>query len=196
MNRVIAVTAALATAAMAGTVVATVVPAMAAPRPAAAHPAPRSTSGHSPTGTQTAMAVRAKSAAPGANVPPTVIGSELGGGKYVTVVSCQGVDSPPPITLAEPATPLIVNGAGPSAAILKMLQKPNPYTTVYTCTVTVKEKKMPAKPKAAVRTPRKQGCVIMVNGRAYGRSRCSKGVTLNTGFGGQAAQVKNHHPAG
>ncbi len=207
MNRVIAVAATLATAAAAaGTMAATVVPAAAVPRPAA-HPAPHSTTGHSTTGhsttgTQTAAAAPAKSAAaPGAEFPTTVIGSELDGGKYVTVVHCQGVDSPPPITLAKPATPLIVNGAGPSAAILKMLQKPNPYTTVYTCTVTVKEKK-PAKPKVAapgrgaVRTAHKQGCVIMANGRANGRARCPKDVTLNTGFGGRATQVKNHHPAG
>jgi hypothetical protein len=207
MNRVIAVTATLATAAaVAGTMAATVVPAAAVPRPAAAHPAPSASPGHANPGHsgpgQSGTAAPAKPAtAPGKVFPPTVIGSELDGGKYVTVVHCQGVDSPPPITLAKPATPLIVNGAGPSTAILKMLQKPNPYTTVYTCTVTVKEKK-PAKPKVAaprrgaVRTAPKQGCVIMASGRANGRSRCPKDVTLNTGFGGRATQVKNHHPAG
>jgi hypothetical protein len=213
MNRVIAVTAAFATAAMAGTMAVSIVPAMAAPRPAAAHLTAHGNTGHSnaghsaKTGTtaktnaQIVMAAPAKAAAvPGASLPPTVIGSEFAGGKYVTVVQCQGVDSPPPITLARPAKPLIVNGAGPSAAILKTLQRPNSYKTIYTCTVTVKEK-APAKPKAALHKAHKPGCEIAAGGpassaRGRASSRCTKPVTLNTGFGGLAPQVKNHHPAG
>ena len=189
MNRVIAVTAAFATA---------------APRPAAAHPTVHANTGHANTGhaktgapaaanPRAVPAAPAKAAAaPGANFPPTVIGSELDGGKYVTVVHCQGVDSPPPITLAKPATPLIVNGAGPSATVLKMLQRPNPYKTIYTCTVTVKQK-VPAKPEAAKKvTAHKPGCEIA----AAGAASCTRTVTLNTGFGGLAPRVKNHHPAG
>ena len=107
---------------------------------------------------------------------PTTIGSELGGGKYVTVVHCQGVDSPPPVTLGKPGTPLTVNGTGPSAAILAMIKKPGPYKTIYTCTVTVKER-VPAKPRPKV----KKGCEI----KSGGRTRCTKPVTLNTGFGGR-----------
>lgn len=181
MNRVIAVTAALATAAVAGTTAAaaTILPAMAAPRPAAAHPAEPA---------QRAAPLRA-AGTPGPGFPPTTIGSELGQGKYVTVVRCQGVDSPPPVTLARPGTPLTVNGAGPSAAILAELKKPNPYKAIYTCTVTVEEK-VPPKPRPAVK--HKKGCEIKEGGRA----RCTKPVTLNTGFGGEAQQVKDHHPAG
>ena len=181
MNRVIAVTASLATAAVAGTMVAaaTIVPAMAAPRPAAAHPAEPA---------QQAARLRA-AGAPGPGFQATTIGSELDKGKYVTVVHCQGVDSPPPVTLGKPGTPLTVNGTGPSAAILAALKKPNPYKTIYTCTVTVEEK-VPARPRPAAK--HKKGCEIKEGGRA----RCTKPVTLNTGFGGEAQQVKNHHPAG
>jgi hypothetical protein len=222
MNRVIAVTATLATAAMAGTMVvaAAGVPAMAAPRPASAHPAkqagqakkaaPAKQAVHAKAGgARAATAARSKAAAAaGPSFLPTVIGSELGGGKYVTVVSCHGVDSPPPVTLAKPGTPLVVNGVGPSAAVLTMLQKPNPYKTVYTCTVTVREK-VPAKPKPVAKVKKahkahKKGCEIATGGPTGGpggrptggRTGCTKPVTLNTGFGGEAPQVKDHHPAG
>jgi len=179
MNRVVAVTATLATAALAGTMMV-----------AAAH---ASTPAHAAT---TALA-KAATAEP-AKLPSfaaTTIGSELDDGTYTTVVHCQGVDSPPPITLAKPGTPLTVNGVGPSAAILKMFQKPSPYKTIYTCTVIVREK-VPAKPRkvTAVKSvpAHKPGCEIAPRGRAG----CTKLVTLNTGFGGLAPQVKDHHPAG
>jgi hypothetical protein len=170
MNRVTAVAATLATATMAAA--AAIVPAMAAPRPVAAHPA----------------AQHAKLPA----FPPTVIASELDGGKYVTVVRCHGVDSPPPIHLARPATPLTVSGVGPSAAILKMLKHADPYKNIYTCTVLVEEK-VPATPKpvAKVKKAHQAGCEIMTGGR----NGCAKKVTLNTGFGGLAPQVTRHHPA-
>jgi hypothetical protein len=200
MNRVIAVSATLATAATATMVaVATIVPAMAAPRPAAAHSVTHEkTTAHAKTSTQAKAAAQAKARAQAKAQakataqraklpvsPPTEIGSELDGRKYVTVVRCQGVDSPPPINLAKPGTPLIVSGVGPSAAILKMLQKPNPYKTIYTCTLVVRMKV--AKPKKAHKT----GCEIMTGGR-----KGCKTVTLNTGFGGLAHQVTGHHPAG
>ena len=190
MNRVTAVAATLATATMAAA--ATIVPAMAAPHPAAAAPAKPAK-----TTTTTAHAQLASSL-------PTQVASELDGGKYVTIVRCQGVDSPPPVHLAAPGAPLTVTGAGPSAAVFKMLNQADPYKDVYTCTVLVKEK-VPAKPKPAAH---KTGCEIGeigpgsipggrngVNGR-NGRNWCTKKVTLDTGFGGLARQVKNHHPAG
>ena len=224
MNRVSAVSATLATAAMAGTMVvaAAGVPALAAPRPATAHPAApakqaaqakqaanaRKAANAKAAGARAATAATAArskaAAAAGPSFLPTVIGSELGGGKYVTVVSCHGVDSPPPVTLAKPGTPLVVNGVGPSAAVLTMLAKPNPYKTVYTCTVTVREK-VPAKPKPVAKVKKahkahKKGCEIAAGGPAGGptggRTACTKPVTLNTGFGGEAPQVKDHHPAG
>jgi hypothetical protein len=219
MNRVIAVTATLATAAMAGTMAAAGVPAMAAPRPATAHPAAhgKQAAHAKAAGTRAATAARSKAAAAqGPSFLPTVIGSELGGGKYVTVVSCHGVDSPPPVTLAKPGTPLVVNGVGPSAAVLTMLKKPNPYKTIYTCTVTVREK-VPAKPKPVAKVKKahkvgKKGCEIATGGPTGGRTGgptggrtggptggrtgCTKPVTLNTGFGGEAPQVKDHRPAG
>jgi hypothetical protein len=187
MNRVIAVTATLASAAMAGTMAAAAtIPALAAPRPVAAHPARHAekAAARSAFGAQPRAA-----AAPGPGFQPTTTGSELDGGKYVTVVHCQGVDSPPPVTLDKPGTPLTVNGTGPSAAILTMLKKPGPYKTIYTCTVTVEEK-APASPKPVAKV--KKGCEI----KSGGRARCTKPVTLNTGFGGEAQQVKDHHPAG
>jgi hypothetical protein len=200
MNRVTAVTATLVTAAAATVVVATVGPAMAAPHPTTARSA--------------AHAKLASSAAHGklANFA-TEIGSELQGGKYATVVQCHGVDSPPPVQLAQPGTPLTVDGVGPSAAIVAMLKKPNAYKTIYACTVVIEEK-APAKQKAqgkacevaAGNSGRRVGggctnaqlkdCEIAAgsSGRRVGGG-CTKPVTLNTGFGGMAKQVKNHHPA-
>ena len=76
---------------------------------------------------------------------------------------------------------------GPSAAIFKMLKQADPYKNIYTCTVLVKEK-VPAKPRAAVTKKiaahkvRGSGCEIATGGG----TRCTKKVTLNTGFGGLA----------
>jgi hypothetical protein len=192
---------------MAGTmVVAATVPAVAAPRLKAVKPAAHAAAPAAPAGH--AKAAAAHSAAP-ANDVPTVIGSELDKGKYATIVNCHGVDSPPPVTLGKPGTPLTVNGIGPSAAILATLKHPNPYKTIYVCTVTVKEK-VPPKPKAAVAGPavRRTGCEIAGGGGtggpgggpgggpSGGHKTCAKPVTLNTGYGGLASQVKGHHPAG
>lgn len=193
MNRVTAVAATLATAAAATMAAATIGPAMAAPRSAAGHPAAhvRSATAHARTAPAKATAKRATPA----SSLPTEIASELDGGKYVTVVRCQGVDSPPPVHLGKPGTPLIVSGGGPSSAISKMLKQADPYKDVYTCTVLVEEK-VPAKPRAAVTKKiaahKVRGCEIATGGS----TRCTKKVTLNTGFGGLAPQVKQHHPAG
>jgi hypothetical protein len=195
MNRVTAVAATLATAAAATMAAATTGPAMAAPRSVTAHPAAQSKPATAHPGT-----TQAKTTAQQAKLTsflPTEIASELDGGKYVTIVSCHGADSPPPVRLAKPGTPLTVSGVGPSAAIFKMLKQADPYKNIYTCTVVVKEK-VPAKPSAAVTKKiaahrvRKSACEIA----AGGGTRCTGKVTLNTGFGGFARQVKHHHPAG
>ena len=194
MNRVTAVAAMLATAATATMAAATIGPALAAPRPSAAHPASHASAAHA----NESAAQQAKLA----SLLPTEIASEFDGGKYVTIVQCQGVDSPPPVRLGQPGTPLTVSGVGPSAAIFKMLKQADPYKNVYTCTVLVKEK-VPAKPRADVTKKikahkvRGSGCEIATGGNATGgNARCTKKVTLNTGFGGLAGQVKRHHPAG
>jgi hypothetical protein len=195
MNRVTAVAATLATAAAATMAAATTGPAMAAPRSVTAHPAAQAK-----TATAHASTTQAKTPAQQAKLTsflPTQIASELDGGKYVTIVRCQGVDSPPPIHLAKSGTPLTVSGVGPSAAIFKMLKQADPYKNIYTCTVLVKEK-VPAKPSAAVTKKiaahkvRKSACEIATGGS----TRCTKKVTLDTGFGGLARQVKHHRPAG
>ena len=195
MNRVTAVAATLATAAAATMAAATTGPAMAAPRSVIAHPA-----AHAKSATAHPTTTQAKTTAQQAKLTsflPTEIASELDGGKYVTIVSCHGADSPPPVRLAKPGTPLTVSGVGPSAAIFKMLKQADPYKNIYTCTVVVKEK-VPAKPSAAVTKKiaahkvRKSACEIA----AGGGTRCTGKVTLNTGFGGLARQVKHHHPAG
>ena len=194
MNRVTAVAAMLATAATATMAAATIGPALAAPRPSAAHAAAHASAAHA----NESAAQQAKLA----SLLPTEIASEFDGGKYVTIVQCQGVDSPPPVRLGQPGTPLTVSGVGPSAAIVKMLKQADPYKNVYTCTVLVKEK-VPAKPRADVTKKikahkvRGSGCEIATGGNTTGgNTRCTKKVTLNTGFGGLAAQVKRHHPAG
>lgn len=193
MNRAIAVTATLAMGTMVAAV--TIVPAMAAARPGATHPVSHATTTTAKTKAK-AAGVRRQLAAQQVGLPgslPVTNGSELDNAKYVTVVHCQGTDTPPPITLAKPGTPLRVNGTGQSAGILQMLQQPNPYKTVYTCTVVVKVKVAP-KPKPNKFT----GCEIKGGGGTGGGSgkRCTKPVTLNTGFGGLAARVRDHRPAG
>ena len=195
MNRVTAVAATLATAAAATMAAATTGPAMAAPRSVTAHPA-----AHAKSATAHPSTAQAKTTAQQAKLTsflPTEIASELDGGKYVTIVSCHGEDSPPPVRLAKPGTPLTVSGVGPSAAIFKMLKQADPYKNIYTCTIVVKEK-VPAKPSAAVtkkiaaHKARRSACEIATGGG----TRCTKKVTLNTGFGGLARQVKHHRPAG
>jgi hypothetical protein len=173
MNRVLAAAAALAAAA---TATVSILPAMAAPRPAAGRAAarPAARAGGAPvTAALAATAQRAMVA-----VPVSVqIASELDGGKYVTVVQCSGpADTPPPVTLLKPGTPLTVHGGGSSSAVLRLLKKPTAYKTVYTCRVIVKEK-VPSAPKKTVKKTR------------------PRHTTINTGFGGLAPQVSRHHPA-
>jgi hypothetical protein len=209
MNRATAATAALAMGTLAAA--ATIGPAMAAPRPAAAHTATRVMKKKT---THVAAATMAKLAAQAARVasdPTVTIGSELDNGQFVTVVTCQGAATPPPITVGAPGTPLTAHGIGPSAGILAMLSKPNPYKTIYTCTVTVEEKFPTTSTSASTSTSRSTStstststskttiktvpkvCVTVVE--KTGRTVvCHKSVIVSTGFGGMAPQVKVHHP--
>jgi hypothetical protein len=198
MNRVTVAAATLATAATATmAVAATVAPAVAAPRPAAAHPAAH------------AKAAATAQQANSTSFLPTQTASELDHGKYVTVVHCVGVDSPPPVHLGTGGVPLTVSGEGPSSAVFKMLKQADPYKTVYTCTVNVEERTPAAKPAASVSKKLAEhwaGCELAEGkgtsgkgwtrgGHGKGGKRCTRKVTLNTGFGGLARQVEHHRPA-
>jgi hypothetical protein len=175
MNRVIAVVGTLATVTAASAAVLTNGPAMAASRPGGARPAVLVKT----------IARQAKEAA----LATTAIAGYSGGGKYVTVVHCTGAATPPPIRLGQPGTPLTAKGVGPSAGILAMLKKPNPYKTIYTCTVTVEQQTAP-KPQR----PRAAAACEIAGGAGHGGTVCTRSVTLNTGFGGMAGRVAGHHP--
>jgi hypothetical protein len=175
MRRIIGAVA-VAAAALAAAAVMT--PAFAATRPAE-HAAKTRTAGHGKVKHHVKP------------TPADVITSQLGhGGKYVTVVRCTGsVPTPPPVTLAQLNDPLTVRGGHPTAGVIKQLARPKTYRTVYSCTVTVKEK---------VPTPKKKthpaGCELG-KGAPTSRKSCHR-VVLNTGFGGEAGTVAHHHPAG
>jgi len=186
-------------------------PAMAAPRPATTQPAaPARSINRATTTVERAQLAAGQSAVVG--LSSADIAAQTDGGKYLTVVHCRGVDTPPPIRVGEPGTPLTAYGTGSSAGLLKMLAKPNPYKTIYTCTVSV-EVKPPAKPAkkpAKKADTRKHACELGTGSGAAGgtggtggtgsgggaKDRCTKSVTLNTGFGGMASQVGRHHVAG
>jgi hypothetical protein len=190
----VSLASAAAGAAAAAAAVATMGPAMAAPRPAAVRPA-----AHDRTVTRATTAVERASLATGQSSIPGLssadIAAESDGGEYLTVVHCRGVDTPPPVRVGAPGTPLTASGTGPSAGLLAMLSRPNPYKTVYTCGVSI-EMKAAAKPSPA---PRKAACEIGAASGSTGAGQagagCTKAVTLNTGFGGMAAQVAHHRPA-
>jgi hypothetical protein len=203
MNRVLAVAVTAATATMVAG--AAIVPAMAAQRPAHARTAATASakkSGAKAAGATTAES-RAKLAAQhsaASALAPLQITSQLGNGQYVTVVQCHGsVKTPPPVEVGQPDAPLTVHGSGLTSGMLATMKKPNAYKTVYACTVVVKER-VAAKPKP--RTAGHRSCTV-VSGTGSGAGsaggaggkRCKK-VTLNTGFGGMASKVAQHHPAG
>jgi len=147
-------------------------------------------------GRATTAAERAKVTVKTAAGAPVTIGSETKGGKYVTVIHCSGEKTPPPIKVGQPGRPLVASGIGPSAPLLSMLSKPNPYKTVYTCTVTVKEKTVTPKAKVTATGACNLGSsgVAGKTGVKTSAKACHKHVTLNTGFGGMAKQVAGHHP--
>ena len=174
---------------------------MAASRPAAAHSAALGRSlNRATTAVERARLAAGQPALPGLSTAN--IAGETDGGKYLTVVHCAGVDTPPPIRIDRPGTPLTASGTGPSAGLLKMLSKPNPYKTVYTCTVNIE-----LKVTVPVAPPKKPHCELSPSGGTTGGgtggsgggrhtgTACTKSVTLNTGFGGMAGQVAHHRPA-
>ncbi|MGH3168054.1 MAG: hypothetical protein ACRDN0_19490, partial [Trebonia sp.] len=122
---------------------------------------------------------------------PVRIVSQYGHGKYMSILTCGGVDTPPPIRLKAPGAPLTLKGTGPSAGETKALSKPKAYMKVFKCTIMLDEKVPP--------TP---GCELAAGGpgsggpgdSGTGAAACHRQVTLNTGFGGEAASVALHHP--
>src|SRR5579871_2365854 len=134
VNRVSVVGVTIAAGAVAAVAVtAAIMPAMAATRPAAAHRAAQPAARARSLNRATTAAERAELAAGQPGVPglsAADIAAQADGGKYLTVVHCRGVDTPPPIRVGAPGTPLTAFGTGPSAGLLKMLAKPNPYKTV------------------------------------------------------------------
>jgi hypothetical protein len=199
MNRVSAVAATLTAAAtLTVAAAATVTPAHAAVRLAGARPAHVRTIARTTTAAEQARLIAEQAASD----PSTAIAAESGDGKYVTVVRCSGESTPPPIKLGQPGTPLTASGSGPSAGLLALLSKPNPYKTVYTCTVAVEMKST----ASSTATPENTAEVAKPEDKAARRPLCessdmgikakvcAKKVTLNTGFGGMAKQVAGHHP--
>jgi hypothetical protein len=181
MKRVIVVAATLAAATAAAVAVLTNGPALAATRPPGARPAVLAKT--------IAREAKATGQPQDAALATAAIAGYLDGGKYVTVVHCTGAGTPPPIRLGQPGTPLTAKGVGPSAGILAMLKKPNPYKTIYTCTVTVEQQTAP-KPQR----PRAAAACEIAGGAGHGGTVCTRSVTLNTGFGGMAWRVAGHHP--
>jgi len=190
-----------ASAAAAIAMTAAIAPALAAPRPTAEHAARPRAAAHGKTSD------RAKTTASYgklAQAVPHVITTQLGGGKYVTVVRCTGsVSTPPPVQLARRDDPLTVVGHHPTAAVVKLLSKPKAYKTVYTCTVivevkvpVVKKKTHPSRPSHPGKEGGKGGCAAGTVGGGTGKGHgCHRVIIVNTGFGGEAGTVAGHHPA-
>lgn len=199
MNRVISAVITVAAAATATiALAAAITPAMAAQHPAHSRPASQAKrTVHAKTATHREETARdAKSV-----TLPDEIASQLGGGKYVTIVRCSGtVSTPAPVRIARPDVPLMVHGRALKKKIVKLLRKPHTYKTVYHCTVVVKVKVavVAKRVKQVKKTTHKKSCEIPAVGPGAGGTGagCSRIVTLNTGFGGAAGKVAGHHPAG
>jgi hypothetical protein len=184
-----------AVAASAAVTVALAVAAVGAAAPtavlAAARPAPGTS--HAKGARTHAAPAKASSAKDGSNKrrasekgDPVTIVSQFGDGKYLSVLTCHGVDTPPPIRLNAPGTPLTLTGTGPSAVETASLNKPKAYAEVYTCTIVLREKRLTATPT----------CELATGGPGGSAAACHQKITLNTGFGGEAASVALHHPRG
>lgn len=125
---------------------------------------------------------------------PVHIPSQYGSGQYVSVVDCQGAQTPPPVRLAQPNTPLHLTGTAPTPAVAKAMATRGRYKTVYTCTVVVqKQVPTPAGKGGGLKQCELGGTGSGSTGKS-GSSACHKPVTLNTGFGGAAGPVAGHHP--
>lgn len=99
---------------------------------------------------------------------PVRIVSQYGRGQYVSVVRCHGEKVPPPVHLRQGRTPIRLTGGKPTSAVLKATAQRGRYSTVYTCTIVVKKKKL--------------------------SSPVRRIVTVNTGLGGAAHSVSRHRP--
>jgi hypothetical protein len=164
----VAASAALATAAIGA---AAAPPAVAAPSPHTSQAKTVQYQIASLKANHTGKRVKSAKAAKAAKAADPKILSQYNSGQYVTVVTCHGVDIPGPVHLNLPHRPLVLNGDIPDPAIIRALAQPRTYKKVYTCTLTV-EQKLPAPAK-----------------------HVPHHVTVNTGFGGRASSVAQHHPA-
>jgi hypothetical protein len=127
-------------------------------------------------------------------IDPVTIVSQYGNGKYMSVLNCEGIDTPPPIRLKGPGTPLTLKGTGPSAGETKAMSNPKLYQKVYKCTIVLEEKSLSVnKPECELSTG---GPGSGHPGGGAGSAICHQKITLNTGFGGEAASVASHHPRG
>jgi hypothetical protein len=197
MKRIPAVMAAVAaSAALATTAIgaAGALPAFAAPNPHAGH---AKTVQHQIASLKAAKpAQAAKLAGPAKSADPVKILSQYNSGQYVTVVTCQGADTPGPVRVNQPHMPLHVSGDALTPATISALARPRAYKKVYSCAVTV-EKRLPvATGKGGGTKCELPGGRLPGAGGSAGQEAgaCRHRVTLNTGLGGQARSVAQHHP--
>jgi hypothetical protein len=170
---------------------AAITPVLAAARPAGTAPAKVA-----PAKTSPAKGVKTAKTGKGAKakIDPVTIVSQYANGKYMSVLHCQGISTPPPIRLKGPGTPLTLKGTGPSAGETAGLSKPSGYQNVYKCTIVVEERPVLAMKPRCELAPSGPGA----GGAGAGASAtaCHQRVSISTGFGGEAASVARHHPRG
>jgi hypothetical protein len=193
MTRIHAVAAGAAAAvALAATAMSTaaITPVLAAARPTGTTPA-KSAPATSAKGTD-GKTIKTGKTAKGAKtkIDPVTIVSQYANGKYMSVLHCQGISTPPPIRLKAPGTPLTLKGTGPSAGQTAGLSTPPGYQTVYKCTIVVQERPV------LVLKPRCELAPTGPGSGGPGAAVCHQQVSISTGFGGEAASVARHHPRG
>jgi hypothetical protein len=198
MTRIHAVAAGAAAAvALAATAMSTaaITPVLAAARPTGTTPAKaapaKSVPATSAKGTD-GNTIKTGKTAKGAKtkIDPVTIVSQYANGKYMSVLHCQGISTPPPIRLKAPGTPLTLKGTGPSAGETAGLSTPPGYQTVYKCTIVVQERPV------LVLKPRCELAPTGPGSGGPGAAVCHQQVSISTGFGGEAASVARHHPRG
>jgi len=186
-----AVTPVLAAARPAGTTPAKTAPAKAAPvkaAPAKASPV-KSANGADTKAAKTGKTTKTGKTAK-TKIDPVTIVSQYQNGKYMSVLHCQGISTPPPIRLKAPGTPLTLKGTGPSAGETAGLSTPPGYQNVYKCTIVVEERPV------LVMKPRCELAPTGPGSGGPGAAVCHQQVSISTGFGGEAASVARHHPRG
>jgi hypothetical protein len=201
MTRIHAVAAGAAAAvALAATAMSTaaITPVLAAARPTGTTPAKSAPAKSVPatsakgTDAKTGKTIKTGKTAKGAKtkIDPVTIVSQYANGKYMSVLHCQGISTPPPIRLKAPGTPLTLKGTGPSAGQTAGLSTPPGYQTVYKCTIVVQERPV------LVLKPRCELAPTGPGSGGPGAAVCHQQVSISTGFGGEAASVARHHPRG